>query len=157
MNVSRIDSWRLDGCGERCWSRWHDPYAHQEYGWQLGHDTAVEVRTRLGFVVATGCLTVNSTTKRITVDGADVRLTKQEMILLFVIAERVGHTITTSDLGWGIWGQAYTRRPAKLRADAIRTLLGRLRAALGPAAALITTVFGIGLRLEICPPVEPTS
>lgn len=161
MNVSLINEWRLPGCGGGCIRYAHDPHAHEAYGLLLA------VRTRPTRIVRTGSLTVDlDDVGRVRVDGQVVHLTGREWRLLTYLAERLGRFCSTDDIVTAVWGPAWLTPIKRRRADGhfervdhrlVNVNVNRMRAKLGSAAVLITTVRHqdqLGRRLEY---VEPTA
>jgi DNA-binding response OmpR family regulator len=94
-----------------------------------------------------GPLTLNATQRRVTVNGEPVALTGHEFALLEALMRRPERIFTREDLLNQCWEASFdgTDRVVDVH-------LASLRRKLGPAAALITTVRGVGYRFE-----RPTS
>jgi two-component system KDP operon response regulator KdpE len=88
---------------------------------------------------------------RLTVDGAEVRLSRTEWELLGHLAANAGRTMRNGELLVRVWGPEFREESHYLR-----TWVSRLRAKLGSDPAglpLITTFPGLGYRFE-APPVS---
>jgi DNA-binding response OmpR family regulator len=90
-----------------------------------------------------GPLTLNATQRRVTVNGEPVALTGHEFALLEALMRRPERIFTREDLLNQCWEAGFdgTDRVVDVH-------LASLRRKLGPAAALITTVRGVGYRFE---------
>lgn len=90
-----------------------------------------------------GPLTLNATQRRVTVNGEPVALTGHEFALLEALMRRPERIFTREDLLNQCWEASFdgTDRVVDVH-------LASLRRKLGPAAALITTVRGVGYRFE---------
>jgi len=150
---------RRPGCDERCRTivallpgvlrrtelLLHDADAHEEYGFSEAG----------GFVhvVETGPLVVDLTRLEVTVDGRLVRLTPTEIRLLGILAQRAGRVVEGERLLAEVWSGA---RAMKLDGHLLRVNMSRVRQKLKAAGALVTTIAGIGYRLEMAPPRAPS-
>lgn len=88
-------------------------------------------------------LRVDTVGRRVSVDGAEVALTPKEFDLLVALAARPGAVMAREDLMREVWHTEWF--------GATKTLdmhVSTLRRKLGPAGAAITTVRGVGFRLE---------
>jgi DNA-binding response OmpR family regulator len=92
-------------------------------------------------VVEVGVLRVDLSAHRVTVDGADVSLTRKEFEVLAVLARRPGAAVSRQQLLDEVWGDAYLAVSRSLDVH-----LGALRAKLG-RPGLIVTIRGFGFRL----------
>lgn len=90
-----------------------------------------------------GPLALNATQRRVTVNGEPVALTGHEFALLEALMRRPERIFTREDLLNQCWEASFegTDRVVDVH-------LASLRRKLGPAAALITTVRGVGYRFE---------
>jgi DNA-binding response OmpR family regulator len=86
---------------------------------------------------------LNATQRRVTVNGEPVALTGHEFALLEALMRRPERIFTREDLLNQCWEASFdgTDRVVDVH-------LASLRRKLGPAAALITTVRGVGYRFE---------
>lgn len=102
--------------------------------------------------VVAGRITVAPARFLVLVDGRPVtRLSVAEFRLLRTLAERAGHVVPAAEAGAAAWPRAGVVRPR-----AVRAIVTKLRAKLGPdAAGLLRTVPGIGLVLDLEPVVRP--
>lgn len=94
--------------------------------------------------IQVGCLTVDLTTKKVTQDGIDIGMTALEFGILQVLALRVGHIVTRSEISDHLYGF-----DAEPNSNAIDVHIAQLRRKLeGPGRPrLIHTVRGMGYRL----------
>ena len=152
MSVSAINDWRRPGCGVECWPRRHDPYAHEQYGRELGRQDALAAQQTHHVAVRTGPLEVDTLTARITVNGHPIHLTATERRCLTALARHVGKIVEYDDLIAATWGGEYLHVKQHARMNALRTTLWRIRQELGDGD-LIATIVGLGVRLEALPPV----
>lgn len=93
----------------------------------------------------TGGLRVDFAARRVTLDGAEVRLTPTEYALLAYLATHAGKVVTQRVLLNAIWGPAYSSEPGLLR-----VYVNQLRRKLEPKPArprYIVTEPGVGYRL----------
>ncbi|MDO8910045.1 MAG: response regulator transcription factor [Pseudohongiella sp.] len=89
-------------------------------------------------------LVIDYVNRQITLNGAEIKLSKKEYALLRLLTEHAGQLLTQSWLGQQIWGVAYDEQSHYLR-----ILVARLRARLGDDAsnpAFIETEPGVGYR-----------
>jgi two-component system, OmpR family, response regulator len=108
------------------------------------------IRARLGLdvvepsrVLRFGALTLDLDARKVTVDGAQVKLTRTELDVLVYLAQRPGRAVPRGQLAEHVL-------PSLEEGDA-RTVdahVTRIRKKLGPAGARVATVWGIGYRFE---------
>jgi DNA-binding response OmpR family regulator len=94
-------------------------------------------------LVQVGGITVDASSRRVTVDGEEVALTPKEYDLLLVLMRRAGVVIPRDELMRDVWQTEWF--------GATKTLdmhISTLRRKLGDAGASITTVRGVGFRME---------
>ncbi len=118
----------------------HDPDAHEDYGAWQSVVTAPQSHT-----VVTGLLAVNLSSLDVSVNGKPVNLTATELRLLVTLARRVGQAVPYPDLLREVWG------PATDTHHLVSVFISRVRAKLSGAGGLISTISGIGLRLDDLP------
>lgn len=82
----------------------------------------------------------------VTVDGVQVTLTHKEFVLLSVLMANAGQVLPRNTLMERVWGEELSRENRTLDVH-IRTL----RAKLGSAGEMISTVRGVGYRMETLP------
>ena len=95
-------------------------------------------------VVATEHFTVDLSAKRVTKDGADVRLTPTEWQLLEVLARNADRLVTQRQLLQEVWGPGYLNEPGYLR-----VYVANLRRKLEPSPSrprYLLTEPGMGYR-----------
>jgi two-component system KDP operon response regulator KdpE len=95
-------------------------------------------------VVATEHFTVDLSAKRVTKDGADVRLTPTEWQLLEVLARNADRLVTQRQLLQEVWGPGYLNEPGYLR-----VYIANLRRKLEPSPSrprYLLTEPGMGYR-----------
>jgi two-component system, OmpR family, KDP operon response regulator KdpE len=91
-----------------------------------------------------GGLVIDPVSHKVTLDDADLPLTKREHALLLLLARNRGRVLTHRQILTAIWGPAHTEDVTYLR-----VYIGQLRRKLGPeSAALLITEPGIGYRLK---------
>ena len=95
--------------------------------------------------VTIGRITVDNDSRRVLVDGVpgDVGLTPKEYDLLLLLVRRAGTVVSREVIMREVWRTEWL--------GATKTLdmhVSTLRRKLGPAAAQVTTVRGVGLRLD---------
>lgn len=93
-----------------------------------------------------GSLWLSQARRQVTVSGAEVQLTYKEFELLTVLMANAGRALSRSVLMDQVWGGEFPRENRTLDVH-IRTL----RAKLGAAGEMITTVRGVGYKLEALP------
>jgi two-component system, OmpR family, KDP operon response regulator KdpE len=97
-------------------------------------------------VVRTADFTVDLAAKRVTRDGADVRLTPTEWQLLEVLARQAGRLVTQRHLLHEVWGPAYGEET-----NYLRVYVAHLRRKLEPdpaAPRYLLTEPGMGYRFQ---------
>ena len=97
-------------------------------------------------VVSTGDFTVDLAAKRVTRDGADVRLTPTEWQLLEILVRNRGRLITQRQLLQDVWGPSYGSE-----SNYLRVYLAQLRRKLEPEPSrprYLLTEPGMGYRFE---------
>ncbi|HEX2016844.1 MAG TPA: response regulator transcription factor [Solirubrobacteraceae bacterium] len=96
-------------------------------------------------VLELGALHLDPTGHRVTVDGGAITLTPTEFRLLAALAARVGQAVRRRDLIRAGWPEG-----AIVHDNTLDVYLARLRRKLppGPTVPAITTVHGLGYRLE---------
>ncbi|NUR53258.1 MAG: response regulator transcription factor [Acidobacteria bacterium] len=93
--------------------------------------------------VSYGPLTIDSARHRVLVDGAEVRLTAKEFLLLHYLVQHRGRVVSRDQLLTDVWGYQYT--------GGTRTVdvhIRRLREKVPFLASAIATVTQFGYRLE---------
>lgn len=98
-----------------------------------------------GDTVTVGRITVDNSSRRVLVDGVpgDVGLTPKEYELLLLLVRRAGTVVSREVIMREVWRTEWL--------GATKTLdmhVSTLRRKLGPAGAQVTTVRGVGLRLD---------
>ncbi|HVG00165.1 MAG TPA: response regulator transcription factor [Chloroflexia bacterium] len=88
-------------------------------------------------------LTIDPTARRVEVDGAPVELTVKEYELLVILARHPGRSFSRAYLLDRVWGN-----DTEAGDRAVDTHIVRLRRKLGDLGGEITTVWGVGYRLE---------
>jgi two-component system phosphate regulon response regulator PhoB len=96
-------------------------------------------------VLTGGSIALDPARHRVTVAGAPVELTPKEFDLLHVLMAGAGRVLSREQLLNRVWGYA---RPDEIESRTVDVHVRRLRAKLGEAGALITTVKSIGYRFE---------
>lgn len=94
-------------------------------------------------LVQVGGVTVDASSRRVTVDGEEVALTPKEYDLLLVLMRRAGVVIPRDELMRDVWQTEWF--------GATKTLdmhISTLRRKLGDSGSSITTVRGVGFRME---------
>ncbi|MCU9950177.1 response regulator [Pseudomonas sp. PDM13] len=97
-------------------------------------------------VVESGPLSVDFAYRRVTLDGAEVALTRKEYAVLAQLARHLGRVVTQQQLLKDIWGPTHVEDTHYLR-----VVVGHLRQKLGddPAAPrFLVTEAGVGYRLR---------
>ena len=152
---SAVERWRRPGCDARCVLarairpgtldrvslELHDPEAHEEYG-RLSAGPFGELA-----VVWTHSLVIDRWRRTVVSQGAPVALSGRLWEILDYLAVRLDRFCPTTEIVgaiWGAWSEPHTQH----------VFLARLRAALGPNAALIETRPSHGYRLCAEPAVE---
>jgi two-component system OmpR family response regulator len=101
-------------------------------------------------IVAWAGAAVNLDARTVTVNGAPVVLTRFELDLLAYLVQRPGRAIPRAQLASHAFGSLDERTDRTVDSH-----LARVRKKLGPAAAAITTVWGIGYRFDPAEDHEP--
>lgn len=97
-------------------------------------------------VVQSGALRLDFAYRRLTLDGAEITLTRKEYAVLAMLARHLGRVVTQQQLLREVWGPSFSEDSHYLR-----IVVGRLRQKLGddPAAPrFIVTEAGVGYRLS---------
>ncbi len=97
-------------------------------------------------VIQTGSFTIDLAAKRITRDGADIRLTPTQWHLLEVLARNGGRLISQRQLLQEVWGPAYEKET-----NYLRVYMAQLRRKLEPDPAhprYLITEPGMGYRFQ---------
>jgi DNA-binding response OmpR family regulator len=92
-----------------------------------------------------GGLCVDATARRVTLNGAEVSLSRREFDVLELLIRHSGHTLTKDQIETQVWGFE-----ADSGGNLVEVYVGRLRRKLNDVdeTRLITTIRGIGYRLE---------
>lgn len=150
MSVIALQDWRRPGCGPDCWPRRHDPESHEAYGYRQALEYP-PIR-----LVRTGPLTIDLRSQQVWVSGVPLSFVwgsgegaPSLWRLLEIVALHVGCVVTQDMLTQHVMGVARDGASD----HAIRVYTSRLRKQLGTAGALITTIYGRGLRLEQREPI----
>jgi DNA-binding response OmpR family regulator len=95
-------------------------------------------------VLRVGELSIDPRSRRVTLDGADVDLTRKEFDLLFALASRRGEVVSKRTLLAEVWQQAYGGgdRTVDVHLSWLRRKLGETAA----APRYLHTVRGVGIR-----------
>jgi len=96
-----------------------------------------------GELLTVGSITLDVPSRRVEVDGVEVPLTPKEYEVLLMLLRRVGTVVGRDELMREVWRTEWL--------GATKTLdmhVSTLRRKLGDAGSLITTVRGVGFRLE---------
>ena len=102
-------------------------------------------RTRSGTPVAlaVGDLVVDPAARRVWRGGEEVDLTAREFDVLQFLVRRIGQVVGKLDVLAGVWEDDFLGDP-----NIVEVYVGRLRRKLAGAGAEITTVRGVGYRLD---------
>lgn len=106
-------------------------------------------------VVETADFTVDLAAKRVTREGAEVRLTPTEWHIVEVLVRNAGRLVTQRQLLQEVWGPQYEKET-----NYLRVFLAQIRGKLEPEPArprYFITEAGMGYRFESVSPDEPTS
>lgn len=97
--------------------------------------------------LAIGAITIDLTARRVTRDGAELRLTRKEYAVLAALARYPGRVVTHAHLLRAVWGEAHVQDIEYLRV----TMRGlRLKLEQDPSApALLRNEPGVGYRLVV--------
>jgi two-component system KDP operon response regulator KdpE len=104
-----------------------------------------ELLARLRVLLTLGPLVVDAADHRASLDGQDLKLTRREFDLLWLLASHAGRLVTQQMILRAIWGPAHTEDSQYLR-----VYIRQLRAKLGDDAADPRWIFtepGVGYRL----------
>ena len=93
--------------------------------------------------ITLGPLRVEVESRTVLLDEVVVPLTARELAIVNLLVARPGRIVTREELFDSVWGEASDSARASLD-----VLVGRIRRKLGPHAALLHTVRGVGYRLE---------
>ncbi len=118
------------------------PFASEELLWRC---RALARRGELGRspVLERGPLRIDRRSGEVHCQGRRLALGGHALRLLVALAEAWPRTVSRSELLQQLWAD----EPPE--SDALRSHLYTLRQALGPAQALVKTVHGVGLRLDV--------
>lgn len=118
------------------------PFAGEELLWRC---RALARRGELGrsAVLERGPLAIDRRRTEVRREGQVLPLPRQAYRLLLALAEAWPRTVARTELQQQLWAD----EPPE--SDALRSHLYTLRQALGPEQALIRTVHGVGLRLDL--------
>lgn len=102
-------------------------------------------RTRSGapVAVAVGDLVVDPAARRVWRGDAEIDLTAREFDVLHFLVRRLGQVVGKLDVLAGVWEDDFLGDP-----NIVEVYVGRLRRKLAGAGAAITTVRGVGYRLD---------
>lgn len=87
-------------------------------------------------------LHIETSARRVQVDGVDVALTPTEYEILSLLAERAGNLVSLDDIVSAIWGDWYGQR------GHVSVHIHHLRRKLGPCGSLIVTRRSLGYLLD---------
>ena len=96
-------------------------------------------------VLRSGAITVDPMRHQVEVAGAGVVLTPKEFDLLQALVEAAGRALSREHLLERVWGYS---RSSEIESRTVDVHVRRLRAKLGDAGRSITTLKGVGYRLE---------
>lgn len=166
--LDESESWRRQGCDERCWRavvlvvgegqtrpvEAHDADAHEDY---IREAMGAARPTRYRGAIQIGPLRVDLLHHTVSVLGMPVALTRTEWRLLKLLVSNAGRLLPHYEIVEAIWGDetAGTRRKryaGSSEAHLVRVNLSRLRKKLWEAGALIESVAGEGYRLRLALP-----
>jgi DNA-binding response OmpR family regulator len=100
---------------------------------------------RSGLELSAGPIALDEATRRVTVDGAEVRLSQREFAILECLLRRPGQVLSRDQILDYAWPYG-----AALTPNTVEAYIHLLREKLGPAgAAMIETVRGMGYRLRV--------
>jgi DNA-binding response OmpR family regulator len=89
-------------------------------------------------------MSIDPLARRVEVDDAPVDLTVKEYEMLLILARNPGRSFSRAYLLDRVWGDEYEGGDR-----AVDTHIVRLRRKLGDVGGQITTVWGVGYRLEV--------
>ncbi|HXG01865.1 MAG TPA: response regulator [Candidatus Binatia bacterium] len=92
-----------------------------------------------------GAIALDPARHAVTVDGAAVALTPREFDLLHALMEAGGRVLSREHLLGRVWGYA---RAEEIESRTVDVHVRRLRAKLGSEGRRVTTIKGVGYRLE---------
>lgn len=97
-------------------------------------------------VFKTGGLVMDLSTRQVTVNGLEIRLTPTEYSLLRILAQNAGKVVTHRQLLRSVWGEK-----AESQSQYLRVYITHLRKKIEPdnRTGLIKTEVGIGYRLSV--------
>lgn len=101
------------------------------------------------FVTTVGPISIDRLSRRTTANGVPLDLTDTEYRLLVTIIDASGGTLGRAELLSEIWGA-----PLDMNSRTVDVHMQRLRGKLGPAAAMIETIRGLGFRLNATPTTD---
>lgn len=122
-----------------------DDYLVKPYGFRelMARMDAVMRRTRPGRrttdTIVHGRLTIDATSREVTVDGRPVELTRKEFQLLHLLASQAGSVIPRKQIMVHVWGNSWSRRTLDTHISSLRGKLG--------SSDWIITVRGVGFRI----------
>jgi len=98
-----------------------------------------------GRPLSAGRVSLDAARHVVTVDGRPVELTPKEFDLLHALLEAAGRVLSREHLLNRVWGYS---RADEIESRTVDVHIRRLRAKLGPEERRITTIKGVGYRLE---------
>lgn len=101
------------------------------------------------FVTTVGPISIDRLSRRTTANGVPLDLTDTEYRLLITIIDASGGTLGRAELLSEVWGA-----PLDMHSRTVDVHMQRLRGKLGPAAAMIETIRGLGFRLNATPTTD---
>lgn len=103
-------------------------------------------------ILKVGDITVDTDARRVAVDGSDVELRPKEFDLLVVLMNNAGKALSREFLMTQVWDEHYfgSTKTLDVHLAALRRRLGEP----GPEGSRITTLRGVGYRLELQEPTE---
>lgn len=105
-------------------------------------------------ILNVGDISVNPDARRVAVDGVEVELRPKEFDLLLVLINNAGKVLSREFLMTEVWDEHYfgSTKTLDVHLAALRRRLGES----GPDNSRISTLRGVGYRLELPEPTEPT-
>jgi len=105
-------------------------------------------------ILSVGDISVDTDARRVAVDGAEVELRPKEFDLLVVLMNNAGKALSREFLMAEVWDEHYfgSTKTLDVHIAALRRRLGES----GPEGSRISTLRGVGYRLELPEPTEPT-